>query len=195
MASQSRAVRRWQLHFRTDRPGLSGAGATIGPAVTFGYIAGKTCGECVSLALPTLSCGRKGLLLAFGAVLPYQGQRCPEESANCGASRRFAVSARNCPDAPAKLRDLSPDRRRGGQYVDGPGQGDVRSGRCKGSGAPSLIRVVPGNPDESYIIMKLEGTHIENRRNRRADAVWRAAARARKNRKIATMDIQGANHE
>ena len=28
--------------------------------------------------------------------------------------------------------------------------------------ATSLMRVVPGNPDKSYLIMKLEGTHIEN---------------------------------
>lgn len=26
--------------------------------------------------------------------------------------------------------------------------------------APALVRVVPGNPDASYIVMKLEGTHI-----------------------------------
>ena len=26
--------------------------------------------------------------------------------------------------------------------------------------APNLVRVVPGNPDASYLIMKLEGTHI-----------------------------------
>lgn len=32
----------------------------------------------------------------------------------------------------------------------------------KAVGAPGQIRVVPGKPDESYIIMKLEGTHIEN---------------------------------
>lgn len=29
-------------------------------------------------------------------------------------------------------------------------------------GAPGRMRVVPGKPDESYLIMKLEGTHIEN---------------------------------
>jgi hypothetical protein len=27
--------------------------------------------------------------------------------------------------------------------------------------APSLVRVVPGKPDDSYLIMKLEDTHIE----------------------------------
>jgi hypothetical protein len=27
-------------------------------------------------------------------------------------------------------------------------------------GAPGLVRVVPGRPDESYLIMKLEGTHV-----------------------------------
>jgi mono/diheme cytochrome c family protein len=31
----------------------------------------------------------------------------------------------------------------------------------KADGAPALIRVVPGKPDESYLIMKLEGTHLE----------------------------------
>jgi hypothetical protein len=31
----------------------------------------------------------------------------------------------------------------------------------KSSVAPSLTRVVPGDPDNSYLIMKLEGTHIE----------------------------------
>lgn len=31
----------------------------------------------------------------------------------------------------------------------------------KAVGAPLLVRVVPGKPDESYVIMKLEGTHIE----------------------------------
>lgn len=31
----------------------------------------------------------------------------------------------------------------------------------KAVGAPSLTRIVPGKPDESYLIMKLEGTHIE----------------------------------
>jgi cytochrome c553 len=28
--------------------------------------------------------------------------------------------------------------------------------------APSLDRVAPGKPDESYLVMKLENTHIEN---------------------------------
>ena len=28
--------------------------------------------------------------------------------------------------------------------------------------APKLKRVVPGKPDESYLIMKLEGTHVKN---------------------------------
>lgn len=28
--------------------------------------------------------------------------------------------------------------------------------------APKLKRVVPGDPDNSYLVMKLEGTHIEN---------------------------------
>jgi mono/diheme cytochrome c family protein len=32
----------------------------------------------------------------------------------------------------------------------------------KAAGAPALIRVVPGKPDESYLIMKLEGTQIEH---------------------------------
>ena len=27
--------------------------------------------------------------------------------------------------------------------------------------APKLVRVVPGKPDDSYLVMKLEGTHIE----------------------------------
>lgn len=31
----------------------------------------------------------------------------------------------------------------------------------KALGAPKMTRVVPGDPDNSYIIMKLEGTHIE----------------------------------
>lgn len=31
----------------------------------------------------------------------------------------------------------------------------------KAVGAPTLTRIVPGKPDESYLIMKLEGTHIE----------------------------------
>jgi hypothetical protein len=32
----------------------------------------------------------------------------------------------------------------------------------KAVGAPTQIRVVPSEPDQSYLIMKLEGTHIEN---------------------------------
>ncbi len=28
--------------------------------------------------------------------------------------------------------------------------------------APGLVRVVPGKPDESYLVMKLEGTHVAN---------------------------------
>jgi hypothetical protein len=32
----------------------------------------------------------------------------------------------------------------------------------KSSEAPTLMRVAPGKPDESYLIMKLEGTHIEH---------------------------------
>jgi len=28
--------------------------------------------------------------------------------------------------------------------------------------APNLVRVVPGDPDASYLIMKLEGTHIDH---------------------------------
>jgi hypothetical protein len=31
----------------------------------------------------------------------------------------------------------------------------------KAVGAPSLTRVVPGKPDDSYLIMKIEGTHID----------------------------------
>lgn len=31
----------------------------------------------------------------------------------------------------------------------------------KAVGAPALTRVVPGDPDKSYLIMKLEGTHIQ----------------------------------
>lgn len=27
-------------------------------------------------------------------------------------------------------------------------------------GAPAILRIAPGNPDRSYIVMKLEGTHI-----------------------------------
>lgn len=32
----------------------------------------------------------------------------------------------------------------------------------KAAGAPSQTRVLPGKPDESYLVMKLEGTHIEH---------------------------------
>jgi mono/diheme cytochrome c family protein len=31
----------------------------------------------------------------------------------------------------------------------------------KAVGAPTLTRIVPGKPDESYVIMKIEGKHIE----------------------------------
>lgn len=31
----------------------------------------------------------------------------------------------------------------------------------RASGAPALIRVVPGDPDNSYMVMKLEDTHSE----------------------------------
>jgi mono/diheme cytochrome c family protein len=33
---------------------------------------------------------------------------------------------------------------------------------AKSTEATSLMRVVPGKPDDSYLIMKLEGTHIEH---------------------------------
>ena len=29
-------------------------------------------------------------------------------------------------------------------------------------GAPHLLRVVPGDPDNSYLVMKLEGTQVEH---------------------------------
>lgn len=29
-------------------------------------------------------------------------------------------------------------------------------------GAPAILRVAPGEPDKSYLVMKLEGTHIDN---------------------------------
>lgn len=32
----------------------------------------------------------------------------------------------------------------------------------KAVGAPSMIRVVAGDPDKSYLVMKLEGTHMQN---------------------------------
>ncbi len=32
----------------------------------------------------------------------------------------------------------------------------------KAKGASKLVRVVPGDPDNSYLMMKLEGTHVEH---------------------------------
>jgi mono/diheme cytochrome c family protein len=43
-----------------------------------------------------------------------------------------------------------------------PGKAIAALVGVKAVGAPSLTRIVPGKPDESYVIMKLEGTHIEN---------------------------------
>jgi hypothetical protein len=42
-----------------------------------------------------------------------------------------------------------------------PGKAIATLVGVKAVGAPTLTRVVPGKPDESYVIMKLEGTHIE----------------------------------
>lgn len=42
-----------------------------------------------------------------------------------------------------------------------PAQAIASIVNVKADGAPALMRIVPGKPDESYLIMKLEGTHLE----------------------------------
>lgn len=43
-----------------------------------------------------------------------------------------------------------------------PGKAIAQLVNVKAQEAPHLMRVVPGDPDASYFVMKLEGTHIQH---------------------------------
>lgn len=79
---------------------------------------------------------------AAPAASLYQSQIAPLLEANCAVCHMTGEEAGGM----ALVSDTAI-----ASLVDHPSQG-----------APAIKRVVPGDPDNSYIVMKLEGTHIEH---------------------------------
>jgi mono/diheme cytochrome c family protein len=103
-----------------------------------------------------------GMMLALTACSSQPAGQAPEDNAQ--ATQQVAVSLYQSDIAPMLTSSCASCHLTGaeaGNMSLVPDKAIATLVGVKAVGAPSQIRVVPGKPDESYVIMKLEGTHIE----------------------------------